>query len=295
MGRRQAAQIDPTMAEDLSTVEYPPERPPAKRQRAKPEPRHGWRGRIGRLFVWTAVLLALCAAIFALYRLDEYAASDAHFVLRGDVLHHPGLAVTGMLHAPEARILGVFREDFGRSVYLMNVSERRRALLAIDWVRDAAVSRRWPNRLDVRIVERVPVAFAVFPAGGSKLIDAEGVLLDPPPRATFDLPVLRGIAPEQPLEIRRARAVQVAALIGELRPYATQISEIDVTDPENLKLTQVVNGNVIRLQLGNENYLARLQNFLTHYPGIVRRLPNARAFDLRLDDRIILEARPDGR
>jgi CelD/BcsL family acetyltransferase involved in cellulose biosynthesis len=38
--------------------------------------------------------------------------------------------------------------------------------------------------------------------------------------------------------------------------------------------------------LGNQRYLSRLKNFLANYGEISRRLPNARLFDLRLDDRI---------
>jgi hypothetical protein len=48
--------------------------------------------------------------------------------------------------------------------------------------------------------------------------------------------------------------------------------------------------------LGNQRYLSRLKNFLTNYPEISRRLPNARLFDLRLDDRITaVEGAPDAR
>ena len=38
----------------------------------------------------------------------------------------------------------------------MPLAERRRRLLAIDWVEDASVSRLWPNRVLVRITERKP-------------------------------------------------------------------------------------------------------------------------------------------
>jgi hypothetical protein len=38
--------------------------------------------------------------------------------------------------------------------------------------------------------------------------------------------------------------------------------------------------------MGNQKSAARMQNFLDHYPEIRRRAGNARAFDLRLDDRI---------
>ncbi len=40
------------------------------------------------------------------------------------------------------------------------LGERRRRLLAVDWVKDASVSRRWPNRVSVNVIERRPVAFA---------------------------------------------------------------------------------------------------------------------------------------
>src|SRR5260370_8428960 len=71
----------------------------------------------------------------------------------------PTLKVEGVKYASKAQIYRVFEQDFGRSVYLFPALERRRNLLAVDWVRDATVSRRWPNRVHVQIVEREPVAF----------------------------------------------------------------------------------------------------------------------------------------
>jgi cell division protein FtsQ len=164
--------------------------------------------------------------------------------------------------------------------------------MAIDWVREATVSRQWPNRLSVRIVERQPVAFVVLqrPAGGAisetALVDADGVLLRTPQRARFSLPALAGITRQQPLEARRARAGQVVELLRQVQGYAGQISEVDVSDPENLVVTEEAQGHAVRLLLGKRNYLSRVTNFIDHYPDISRRLPNARTFDLRLDDRI---------
>ena len=68
--------------------------------------------------------------------------------------------------------------------------------------------------------------------------------------------------------------------------YAGQISEVDVSDPDNLVVIEVVQGRAVRLLLGNRNYLQRMNNFMDHYSDIVRRAPGARTFDLRLDDRI---------
>ena len=82
-------------------------------------------------------------------------------------------------------------------MYLCPVAERRRRLLAIDWVQDATVSRFWPNKLAVRIRERNPVAFVQRMAqDGSTvygLVDAEGVMLDPQRASRLSLPVLSGM------------------------------------------------------------------------------------------------------
>jgi hypothetical protein len=108
----------------------------------------------------------------------------------------------------------------------------------------------------------------------------------------FALPVLYGMTREQAAPGRRERIRQVLELIAEVKGYTGQISEINAADTDNLTITYSVEqagnplGNSVRLMLGNQRYLSRLKNFLTNYPEISRRLPNARLFDLRLDDRI---------
>ncbi|HSW50431.1 MAG TPA: hypothetical protein VLH09_09665, partial [Bryobacteraceae bacterium] len=65
-----------------------------------------------------------------------------------------------------------------------------------------------------------------------------------------------------------------------------RISEIDVSDPGNLKIVQPAEGRVVMLMLGDRSFRSRLHNFLRHYPEILKRLPGAVNFDLRLDNRI---------
>ena len=86
----------------------------------------------------------------------------------------------------------MFAADLGKSVFQLPLAERRRHLLAMDWVRTAAVTRVWPNRILVTITERTPVAFAKLPIAGSvrhwmALMDADGVLLSIPPKVRFRL------------------------------------------------------------------------------------------------------------
>ena len=66
------------------------------------------------------------------------------------------------VYASRSKVQRVFADDFDRSIFAVPLDERRRRLLAIDWVEDASVSRVWPDRLVVRIRERKPVAFVFF-------------------------------------------------------------------------------------------------------------------------------------
>jgi cell division protein FtsQ len=264
-------------------------------RKQNPEREPAWRAGLRYALYSAAVLLLAVVALYVYSRVDQFLAADPRFRLAEpspDASESPALRIEGAVHASRAQILNAFSADYGRSVYLLPLGERRRSLLGIDWVKDASVSRLWPDRLAVRIVERKPVAFIQLPEADSPasqrvaLIDAEGVILEQPPRARFTLPVLTGIRREQSQAVRRLRVAAALRLVQELGGLAAQLSEIDVSDPENVKVVQQAEGRVLLLMLGNRNFLSRLQNLLIHYPEIRQRSPNSTAFDLRLDDRI---------
>lgn len=244
--------------------------------------------------ILVAVALAAAGSLAAYWRLERFLIADARFVMApppeyGDA--SPSLVVQGIEHVSRARVMNVFREDFGRSVYLLSLTERRRALLGIDWVKEASVSRAWPNTILVKIVERKPVAFVPWPsapgaAASFALIDVEGVILRPHTPARFPLPVLVGIAPGAEVALRRDRVRRMLRLLEELGSLAERVSEVDAGDPENLQIMEQADGKAVALILGNRNFLTRLERFHQRYPEIHKRLPEAGTFDLRLEDRI---------
>ena len=94
----------------------------------------------------------------------HYVLTDPQFMLSSE--ERGALTLQGVNYASRAKLLRVFAADCGRSIFAVPLDERRRRLLAVDWVEDASVSRIWPNRLLVRITERKPVAFVSLPLHG---------------------------------------------------------------------------------------------------------------------------------
>jgi cell division protein FtsQ len=230
-------------------------------------------------------LVGVSTAMAAL-KVRRFVVADPQFTLSRD--RKEALTFEGVRYASRSKIFRVFSPDFERSIFASPLGERRRELLALDWVADASVSRIWPDRLLVRIRERQPVAFVSF-RSGVLLIDAYGVLLDPPPQAQFTFPVLSGIRERDPLEQRRERVRTFLRVQEEMGYLLKDISEVDAGDPDNIRLVAQVGNRGLELLLGDTNFARRYQNFLTHYPEIQKRSPEAKIFDLRLDDRITVK------
>jgi cell division protein FtsQ len=237
-----------------------------------------------RLTAGIAVLALACVttAVAAL-KVRRFVTTDPQFELSRD--RKDALRFEGVRYAARGKILRVFAPDFGRSVFSAPLAERRRALLAIDWVEDASVSRVWPDRLLVRVQERKPVAFVSF-RSGVLLIDRTGVLLDPPAQAQFAFPVLSGIRVTDTPEQRHERVRTFLRVEEDLGYLGKDVSEVDAGDPDNVRIVAQVGNRALELLLGDADFARRYQNFLNHYPEIQKRSPGVKAFDLRLEDRI---------
>ena len=247
---------------------------------APPKPRFNAR-------LWLRVALWTCVCAGSAYGAKEVRS----FLLSDPRFEFSHLEIRGNIYTNRARVEAVFAADSRRSVFDIPLAERRRHLLAIDWVRTASIERVWPNRLVVTIAERRPVAFAKLPIAGSPrnwlaLIDAVGILLSIPPKVRFRLPVLSGVTEEQTDEERRVRVESMEHLLADLGPQAKDISEINAAGAQDMRVIADVEGQGLELWLGERNFQSRYMNFLNHYDEIKGHSENARIFDLRMDDRI---------
>lgn len=237
-----------------------------------------------------AAVSAVAALIFTWHQVDRFLISNPRFVLSANEDEvGTGVRLSGVHHASSERIHSVFHRDSGRSVYRFPIEERRRNLLAVEWVKDATVSRIWPNEIHVSVVERKPVAFVLLPQRGAMpamLVDEDGVLLPLQESGKFKLPVVRGLRTDHAEEDRKMRIRRFLRLQREIGEHIDHISEVDIANVDNLKITYPMNNRAMILYLGHTHYASRLKKFLENAEEIQRRLPNARALDLRLEDRI---------
>jgi len=180
--------------------------------------------------LWTAVGLAGAFVAFEV----------GHFLLASPEMSllHPGqVEITGANYVPRDRILEIFSADRGRSVLRIPLGERRRELESISWVESATVRRALPNRLEIDIVERRPIAFLRHGSALS-LIDVHGVILDRPLQGNFTFPVVTGISADLPADERERRMQLFAGFtqqVQTVRPGALdQVSVVDLSDHDDV-------------------------------------------------------------
>jgi cell division protein FtsQ len=159
--------------------------------------------------------------------------------------------------------------------------------------------RLLPDQIHVNIVERTPIAF-VRQGQQIGLADADGVLLSmSPARMTqhhYSFPVVTGIDPRDPPPSRRARMAVYQRLVGELdstgQRLSEQISEIDLTDPEDARVLMPEQGADILAHFGDEQFLTRYQRYKAHIAEWRQQYPRLAAVDLRYEQQVVLEMAP---
>ena len=248
-----------------------------------------WRNWPWRPVAFTLAFVALGAT--SVYGVNRYLGDGPRFRLA-----EAGLAVTGCQQLDEKVIRAAFDEDLGQSLADIPVEQRRAQLLETSWIKDASVARLWPDRIWVHVVERTPVAFVRVASGKgglrSRLIDGQGVFLDPIPGARFELPVLDGVSAELPAPARQERVALYLALMRDLDSrepyYGARLSQIDVADPTNAKVTVAHLGDVIELEMGDRLFRDRFETFLKYIENWKRQFGSVGWVDLRYEDQVVV-------
>jgi cell division protein FtsQ len=248
--------------------------------------------RAGRIIAATGVVLAIALLTLLAIAIRNFFRDDPRF----RITTSSSIQIMGNSQVTRPELLSVFGSDLGRNIFFIPLGQRRAALEQLPWVEHATVMRLMPDQLRVAIVERTPVAF-VRQGNSIGLVDAHGVLLHLPPAVMatkhYSFPVVTGISARDPLPVRAARMHLYQQFVTDLdsggAKVSTQLSEVDISDPEDIWALLPAQGSDIQVHFGDSNFLARYRSYQQHLAEWRQQYPHLASVDMRYEDQVVLD------
>jgi len=237
---------------------------------------------------WAAVALGivfLCGiAVASLYHYGERS-------WRFRVESSDDIEISSLENVARSQVMEVMGGDIGRNIFFVPLAQRKTQLEQIPWVESASVMRFIPNRLKVEIHERTPVAFARV---GSRILltDNLGTLMELPGKKKYSFPVIVGMNTGEPPSTRAARMKIYNDVVRQLDSggarYSQDLSEIDLSDPDDVKVLANNRAGEVLVHLGSSNYLERYKVYVAHIQEWQQQFDRLESVDLRYDRQIIV-------
>jgi cell division protein FtsQ len=242
--------------------------------------------RVKILLIFLCVVVAVAALAIAAQR---YGTGSWRFRLDSS----DNIAVSGTNNVSRSQVRNVMASDIDRNVFFVPLEERKKQLEQIPWVQSASVMRLLPNRLKIDITERIPVAFVEI-GSHIALIDASGVIMELPPGQTarYSFPVVVGISDSDPLSTRAARMKIYSQFTKELDSsgghYSADISDVNLSDPYDIKATVTDPHGAVLVHLGPSNFLEHFKVYVAHVQEWRAQFKKLESVDLRYDHQVIV-------
>jgi cell division protein FtsQ len=221
--------------------------------------------------------------------LHQYATQSWRFRLDSS----DDIAISGTGNVSRSQIMDVLASDIDRNIFFVSLDQRKKQLEQIPWVQSASVMRLLPNRLKIVIRERTPVAF-VEVNSHIELIDASGMIMDLPANQTakYSFPVIVGITDSDPLSMRAARMKIYNQLIRKLDSsgahYSGNLSDVDLSDPDDVKATVTDPHGAVLVHLGSSDFLERFKVYVAHVQEWRTQFQKLESVDLRYQHQVIV-------
>jgi cell division protein FtsQ len=246
--------------------------------------RRTWHAVAKPLAGWLALVAVLA---FGVYRTTSLAA-------HAGVLQIDRIGVRGNERLSKTEVIAVLDGLRGQNLLWADLDAWRRKLLASPWVRDASLRRSLPSTVEVVISERAPIGIGRI-NGEMYLIDERGIVIDPygPQYSDLDLPIIDGLSlraegeGSATDEARADLAARVITALAAKPAIGKRLSQVDVTDMRNA--TVILSGDTATIQLGDDQFLQRLESYLDLAAALRERVANIDYVDLRFEDRIYVK------
>ncbi len=255
-------------------------------------PHRPWLTRLRRGLFWVAIPLVFAAAAFMAARIHgvpngrtifatvsaRLLQASAKFGLQVNDIRVEGRATTD-----RETILDALGARPGTPIFAIDPTHAKQQLESLPWVRSAAIERRLPDTIYVRLVEREPMALWQH-SGKIELIDRSGAVI---PVTRLDrfakLPMVVG-------ENAAGRAAALLEMLGSQPDIAARVTAaIDVDGRRwNLRLD-----NAIDVLLPSDDPAAAWADLgrLQRTNAILQR--DVQAIDMRLPDRLVVRVAPE--
>ncbi len=244
----------------------------------------------GRIVLGACALVALATLAAAGYMVREFFRLDPRF----RVASSEQIGVQGTRHVTADEVRDVFGEDMGRNLFFIPLRERQRQLETLPWVEHATVERLLPDRIAVVVRERTPVAFSQD-GDRIRLIDRHGVLLDPSRGAEaqgYSFPVLQGVGTDVAASTRTARMQLYERFLADLdgggEKVSSRLSEVDISDPEDVQAVIPESGAAYLVHFGDEKFAERYKIYQAHLAEWKGQYPRLATVDLRNAPQVVL-------
>ena len=159
-----------------------------------------------------------------------------------------------------------------RSFFSADVNQVQSALEALPWVYQASVRREWPSKLKVYLIEQKAVAHW----NKTAWLNSQGDVFEAPKKDGMTaLPQLTG-PNDEAKEVLEAYQ-QVSKLLSINGFSLTDLS----LNPRHAWHAVLDNG--IKLELGREDKMARIQRFIDVFPKLAEKVKQVATVDLRYD------------
>ncbi|HEV2417141.1 MAG TPA: FtsQ-type POTRA domain-containing protein [Terriglobia bacterium] len=183
-------------------------------------------------------------------------------------------------------------ESPATSFFRMDLARERQRVDFIPWVESATIERMFPNRLRITVVERTPVAYAQV-NGSIELVDQNGIFLQMLRKSPLDFPVLYGLDAAASISERKAMIGRYEQFLSdtraEMRRAAWSVSEVDLSDPDDLRVLLVQGKLTILAHFGDGDYTARFKTFTTVAPQALAANPKIDSMDLRYPGEVVVD------
>lgn len=248
----------------------------ANKQRKRSETRRKVKSTASDMFKRLSLIVVVCVlaggVFFGLYKLYAWTEASPIFEVKT-------IEIDTTRHVGRADVLK--QAAFGQQVRIthVNTANAKKAIEKLVWVREAEVSRRFPDKIVIRITERVPIA--LINGGSVEQVDDQGVLLPFEPGIYSDLPLLSGLHEEFPEKgIRKLDVVSVDRMNNFFKQATSAapalrgtIAQIDFSRDDVVRLTLKTQRAVISLnqkRIGqNIDRLCRLLDIVDYTSGMV--------------------------